>query len=93
MFVRILEGDAGWDLLSERADVCQCVCRFVVGAGDVVEFASVEVPGELLDEEALGGHVGILGVPMSGGLLDHQVRDSIAEDSFDAHCLDRKSVV
>ena len=73
--------------MPERANVCQCVCRLVVGAVDVVELASVEVPGELLDEEAVGGHVSVLGVPMPGGLLNHQVGIPISEDPLDAHSL------
>ena len=52
-----------------------------------MELASVEVPGELLDEEAVGGHVSVLGVPMPGGLLNHQVGVPVAEDPLDAHSL------
>ena len=73
----------------KRANVCQCVCRLVVGAVEVVELASVEVSSKLLDEEAVGGHVGVLGIPMSGDLLDHQVGIPVAEDSLDVHCFSK----
>ena len=61
--------------------------RSVAGAVNVVEFTSVEASHELLDEEAVCGHVWVLGIPMPGGLLDHQVGIPIAKDPLDVHCL------
>ena len=59
--------------MPERDNVCQCVSRLIVGAVNLVELTSVEVPGELLDIEMVGGHVRVLGVPMPGSLLNYQV--------------------
>ena len=73
--------------MPEGADVRQCVSRLVVGAVNVVEFASVEAYRKLLDVEEVGGHVGVLGVPMSSGLLDHQVGISVEKDPLDVHGL------
>ena len=67
------------------ADVRQGIGRLVVGAVDVVEFTFVEASRELLNEEAVGGHVWVLGVPMPGDLLDHQIGVPVAENPLDVH--------
>lgn len=48
------------------------------------ELAPIDVAAHLLDEEAVACHVGILGVPVAGRLLDHQVRVAVAEDVVNA---------
>ena len=42
---------------------------------------------ELLDVEAVGGHVWVFGIPVTSSLLDHQVGVAVAEDSLDVHGL------
>ena len=70
-----------------RANVCQGVSRLVVGAVDVVEFASLEASRKLLDEKSVGGHVWVFGVPVPSCLLDHQVGVAIAKYPLDVHGL------
>ena len=57
--------------------------------GYVVELTPFEMSAELLDEETVGGHVRVLGVPASRNLLDHQVRVAETQDSLDAQLLGR----
>jgi hypothetical protein len=51
------------------------------------ELAPFKVSTELLDEEAVAGHICILGVPVARRLLDHQVGVSIAQDPANAEFL------
>ena len=57
------------------------------------ELAPVEVSADLLDEEAVACHIGILGVPVVGRLLDHQVRVAIAQNPADANLLGKPELV
>ena len=59
----------------------------VTGAVDMVKFTSFKTSRELLDVEAVGGHVWVLGIPVSSCLLDHQIRVAVAEDPLDVHGL------
>jgi hypothetical protein len=53
----------------------------------MVELASLEEFAELLDVEAVRGHVGVLGVPISQNLINHGVQVSKTEDPPDASLL------
>ena len=53
----------------------------------MVELTSFEASRELLDEEAVDSHVWVLGIPMTGSLLDHQVGVTVAADPLDVHGL------
>ena len=66
------------------AKLGQHVGRLVVEPGYMAKLASLKVRGELLHEEMVGRHVGILGVPVSRHLLDHQVRVVEAQDALDS---------
>jgi hypothetical protein len=50
-----------------------------------VEPASFKEATELLDIEAIGGHVGVLRVPFPRNLMHHKVGVSEAEDPLDAN--------
>jgi hypothetical protein len=52
-----------------------------------MELVALEESAELLHVEAIGGHVGILGVPFPRYLVYHQVRVSEAEDPPNANLL------
>jgi hypothetical protein len=69
------------------ADLGQLIYLIVVHSGNVMELAALKESTELLDVEAVRGHVGILGVPISQNLMHHEVRVSKIEDSLDANLL------
>jgi hypothetical protein len=69
------------------ADLGQPVFFVVVCPWDVMELAALEESVELLYVEAIGGHVGVLGVPFPGDLVYHQVGVSVTEDSPYANLL------
>ena len=48
------------------------------------QLAPFKVSTELLDEEAVAGHICVLGVPVARRLLDHQVRVAITKDLANA---------
>jgi hypothetical protein len=52
-----------------------------------MELATLKESAELLHVEAIGGHVGILGIPFPGDLVHHQVRVFKTEDSPDDNLL------
>jgi hypothetical protein len=53
----------------------------------MMELIALKESAELLDIEAVGGHVGILGIPFSQDLVHHKVGVSEAEDPLDANFL------
>jgi hypothetical protein len=53
----------------------------------MVELAALEESAELLHVEAVGGHVGVPGVPIPRNLVRYQVGVSVAEDPPDANLL------
>jgi hypothetical protein len=53
----------------------------------MMELAALEESAELLHVEAIGGHVGVLGVPFPGDLVHHQVGVSKTEDPPNANLL------
>jgi hypothetical protein len=52
-----------------------------------MEFTPFKESTELVDVEAIGGHVGVLGVPISRDLMYHEVRISKIEDHPNANLL------
>jgi hypothetical protein len=52
-----------------------------------MELTALEESTELLHIEAIGGHVGILGIPFPRDLVHHQVRVSKVEDPPNANLL------
>jgi hypothetical protein len=52
-----------------------------------MELTPFKVSTELLDVEAVGGHVGVLGVPVSRDLMHHEVSISELENPLDASLL------
>jgi hypothetical protein len=52
-----------------------------------MELAALEESIELLHVEAVGGHVGILGIPFPGDLVHHQAEVSVIEDPPDTNLL------
>ena len=57
------------------------------------KLAPFKISTELLYEEAVAGHICILGVPVTRRLLDHQVRISIAQDPANAEFLGKPEPV
>jgi hypothetical protein len=52
-----------------------------------MELIAFEESAELLDLEAIGGHVGVLSVPVSRDLVHHEVRIFEVEDPPNANLL------
>jgi hypothetical protein len=52
-----------------------------------MELTALEESAELLDIEAIGGHVGVLSIPFPRDLMHHKVRISKAEDPPDDNLL------
>ena len=67
--------------------------QLVVVSWHMEELAPFKVSTELLDEEAVAGHVCIFGVPVARRLLDHQVRVTIAQDPANAEFLGKPEPV
>jgi hypothetical protein len=61
------------------------ICFIIICLGNVMELAALKESAELLDVEAVGGHVGVLGVPVSQDLMHHEVTVSKAEDPPNAN--------
>ena len=79
-----MQGDAGWYCLPGGADLCQGICLLIVISWHMEELASFKVSTMFLNEEAVAGHICILGVPIARSLLDHQVRVAITQDPANA---------
>jgi hypothetical protein len=47
------------------ADLGQLICLVIVCLGNMMELAALKESAKLLDVEAVRGHVGILGIPIS----------------------------
>ena len=77
----------------DDADLGERVGRLILCARDVDELVAREESGQLLDEEAVACHVGVVGVPLAGALLHHQVRVAIAQDTLDAEFLGKSDAV